>query len=91
MAYQTENNTTTSKSEIFSKTSDGLGPLEWGIETSEDVDLFFTGGFPESTVAVRYYAGDGQRTYGSVNRGITKIEATNVTTNGVVKIVPTLT
>ena len=90
MAYQTENATTTTKSEIYSKSADSLGPLEWGIETDQDVDLFFTGVFPEKDIAVRYYAGDGQRKYASKYRGITKIEAQNVTTGGTVKLTPTI-
>lgn len=91
MAYQTENATlSATKGEIFSKDNDSLGPLEWGIETDQDVDLFFTGVFPGPTIAVRYYASDGQRTYASPSRGITKIEAQNVTTNGTVKLTPTI-
>lgn len=90
MAYTTNNATTTTKSTIFDKsTDDGLGPLEWTIETDQDVDIFFTGIFPGAANPVRLLAGD-SRPFGSPGRGVTKIEAQNVSQNGTVKLFPSV-
>ena len=89
MAYQTVNSVTTSKADIYSKTDDGLGPLEWEIITAQDIDIYLTGAFPGPTVAIRVESGETYKVL-SPTRGITRIEAQAVTTTGNVKLRPTI-
>lgn len=93
MAYQTSNSITTTKSEIYNKADDGLGPIEWefSVPTGGDtVRLYFTGAFPESGVAVSVAAGETYR-YASYSRGITKIEADVATTTTTLTMRPSIT
>jgi hypothetical protein len=80
MAYTTSNALTTTASTIFDKDTDGTGPLEWEfIASGDDVNLFFTGVWPEASTAVVVSDGETYR-YGSMSRGFDKIEAAAVNT-----------
>lgn len=81
MAYTTDHSLTTSKTTLYSKDTDSLGPLEWEIVTDAEIQLFFTGAFPGTDTAVSYPSGTYH--YGTPTRGITKIEGTATSTANV--------
>lgn len=80
MAYQTSNAITSTKSTVYDKKSEGVGPTEWEfVASGGDINLYFTGVFPGPGTAVVVSDGETYR-YGSMNRGIEKIEADTATT-----------
>jgi len=89
-AYATEAAISTTKTTYYDKSVDGLGPKEWTISCDVDINVYLTGMFPGPTTAVLLRTADGERSIGSIDRGITKIEAEAVTGTGTIKLIPTI-
>jgi len=90
MAYQTSNSVASgSPTTLFDKDVDGVGPIEWEINTDQDIEVVFTGVFLGGAATVLYYAGE-TKTIGSPTRGITKITAEATGTTATVKLRPTI-
>ena len=92
MAYVTAVSVTSTSSgsldEIFSKTNDSLGPLEWTMIFTEEIHIRYTGMFPEAGIDVTYPAGT--YTVGTPTRGITKIEGWVTSTACAVTLLPSI-
>ena len=90
MSYQTSNTVTSaSKVTLFDVDVDGVGPLEWTIETDEEVELYFTGVWPGVDIPVTLTAGS-SKTFLSTSRGIQKIEAQASSSTAAVIITPSI-
>lgn len=87
-ATHTATSVTTSKITIWDKDGgDGVGPLEWRFETTQDIDLFFTGVYPEAANPIRVLAGE-VFDFLTPTRGIQKIEAQAASTTASINLRP---
>jgi len=72
-----------------STNNNSTGPMEWRIDTDEDIDVYVSGTYPEAANAVRVKSGETYY-FGNPGRSITLIEMQAVSSAATVSLRPSI-